>query len=330
MKAVIWTSYGPPEVLCLREVEKPVPKDSEVLVRIIATSVFAGDCELRKFDFPVAFWLPLRLMFGLIKPRIRIMGQEFAGVIEAVGRDVDGFREGDEVFAPTPASLGAYAEYLCLPSTHAIARKPASMGFAEAATVPVGGLNALHFLRKASVKAGDRVLINGAGGGIGTLAIQLAKGIGATVTAVDHPDTLAALRNLGADHVIDYTREDFTRNGERYDVIIDIVGKSPYARSVNSLASNGRYILGNPRLAGMLRALLTSLTGGKKVIVAVAPYRKEDLERLAMLIDEGKFRAVVDATWPLEKITEAHAYVDSGRKTGSVAITVAQSSRSHA
>jgi len=330
VKAVIWTSYGPPEVLCLREVEKPVPKDGEVLVRIFATSVFAGDCELRKFDFPFSFWLPLRFMFGLFKPRLRIMGQELAGVVEAVGRDVDGFGEGDEVFAPAATTLGAYAEYLCLPSTHPIALKPANISFAEAATVPVGGLNALHFLRKAAVKAGDRVLIAGAGGGIGTIAVQLAKGVGANVTAVDHPDKLTVLRNLGADHVIDYTREDFTKNGEHYDVIIDIVGRSPYSRSVNSLAINGRYVLGNPRLAGMLRALLTSLTGSKKVIVAVAPYRKADLEYLGKLIEEGKVRAVIDRTWPLEKITEAHAYVDSGRKTGSVAITVAQNNQSHA
>lgn len=330
MKAVIWTRYGPPEVLHLREVEKPVPQDDEVLVRIFATSAFAGDCELRKFDFPVSFWLPLRFMFGLFKPRIRVMGQELAGVIEAIGKDVEGFRVGDEVFAPTDTSLGAYAEYLCLPSTHPIAAKPANLSFAEAATVPVGGLNALHFLRKAAVKAGDRVLMNGAGGGIGTIAIQLAKATGATVTAVDHPDKLAVLRSLGADHVIDYTREDFTQNGEQYDVIIDIVGKSNYSRSVRSLAGNGRYVLGNPRLPGMLRALLTSLTGSRKVIVAIAPYRKENLEYLRKLIEQDKIKPVVDRTWPLEKITEAHAYVDSGKKTGSVAITVAQNSQPHA
>jgi len=324
VKAVIWTKYGPPDVLRLREIPKPAPGDDEVLVRIIATSVFAGDCELRKFDFPLSFWLPLRFMFGLFKPRIRIMGQEFAGVVEAVGKNVEGYGIGDPVYAPTEASLGAYAEYLCLKSTHPIAKKPANMGFAEAATVPVGGLNALHFLKKADIRAGQKVLINGAGGGIGTIAIQLAKAAGATVTAVDHRDKLAVLGTLGADHVIDYTREDFTRNGERYDVIIDIAGKSHYARSVRSLVENGRYILGNPRLTGALRSLLTSLTSRRKVIVAVAPYRKEDLEYLGGMIEAGKVRAVVDRTWPLESIAEAHAYVDSGRKTGSVAITVAE------
>jgi len=329
MKAVIWTKYGPPDVLRLGEVRKPEPGDDEVLVRIIATSVFAGDCELRKFDFPVSFWLPLRFMFGLVRPRVRIMGQEFAGVVEAVGKNVDRFRPGDEVFAPTEASLGAYAEYLCLPSTHPMAKKPANMGFAEAATLPVGALNALHFLRKADLRPGQHVLLNGAGGGIGTIAIQLAKAAGATVTAVDHRDKLAVIRSLGADHVIDYTQEDFTRNGERYHAIVDIAGTSPYARSVRSLVRNGRFVLGNPRLTGALRAVLTSLTGRRKVIVAAAPYRTEDLEHLAGMAERGEIRAVIDRTWPLEKIAEAHAYVDSGRKTGSVAVTVAQNIKPH-
>jgi NADPH:quinone reductase-like Zn-dependent oxidoreductase len=329
VKAAIWTKYGPPDVLRIRDIPKPEPGDGEVLVRIVATSVFAGDCELRKFDFPVSFWLPLRLMFGLFKPRIRIMGQEFAGVIEAVGKNVEGFSAGDEVFAPTEASLGAYAEYLCLPSTHPISKKPANLSFAEAATIPVGGLNALHFLRKAEVRTGDKVLINGAGGGIGTIAIQLAKAAGATVTAVDHRDKLAALGALGADHVIDHTREDFTRNGERYDVIIDIAGRSHYSRSVRSLVKDGRYILGNPRLTGALRSLLTKLISGRRVIVAVAPYRKEDLEYLRGTIEAGKVRAVVDRTWPLDSIAEAHAYVDSGKKTGSVAIIVAENTNAH-
>lgn len=330
MKAVIWTKYGPPDVLRLREIERPAPKDNEVLVKIHATSVFAGDCELRQFDFPISFWLPLRFMFGLLRPRIAVMGQELAGVIEAVGRDVEEFREGDEVFAPTQASLGAYAEYLCLPCTHPIAIKPANISFSEAATVSVGGLNALHFLKKADVRAGEKVLINGAGGGIGTIAIQAARAIGAKVTAVDRRDKLAALRALGADHVIDYTREDFTRNGERYDVIIDLAGKSPYSRSVKSLEKNGRYVLGNPRLSGMLRAPLTSLTGSRKVIVAVAPYRADDLERLRKLIEQGEVKAVIDRSYPLELIAEAHAYVESGKKTGSVAITVAQNNPAHA
>jgi len=330
MKAVVWTSYGPPDVLEIREIAKPAPKDDEVLVKIIATSVFAGDCELRRFDMPLSFWLPLRFMFGLFKPRFRIMGQELAGVIEAAGKDVEAYKPGDEVFAPTEASLGAYAEYLCLPATHAIAKKPANMSFEEAATIPVGGLNALHFLRKAEVRAGESVLINGAGGGIGTIAIQLAAALGARVTAVDRGDKLALLRSLGAERVIDYTKEDFTRRGEQYDVIIDIAGTSPYSRTLKTLTKNGRYILGNPRLPGMLRALWTSLTGRRKVIVAVTGYRSEDLDQLRNMIERGEIKAVIDRTWPLAAIREAHAYVDDGRKTGSVAITVANINQSHA
>ncbi len=324
MKAVIWTNYGPPGVLQLREIETPAPRDNEILIKIIATSVFAGDCEMRKFDFPVSFWIPLRLMFGLFKPRIQILGQELAGVVEAVGKDVRNFRIGDEVFAPTEAGFGAYAEYLCLPSTHPIALKPVNMGFAEAATVPVGGLNALHFVRKANVQAGEKVLINGAGGGIGTIAIQLAKLSAAEVTAVDSTEKLPMLRSLGADKVIDYTCEDFTRNGEHYDVIIDVVGKSPYARSVKSLCRNGRYVLGNPRLPGMLRSLWTSVLGKKKVMVAVTGYKTDQLEYLKQMIDQGKIRTVIDRTYSIEQVAEAHAYVDTGRKAGSVAIIVAQ------
>ena len=324
MKAVVWTKYGPPEVLRLQDVEKPVPGDDEILIKIFATSVFAGDSELRRFAAPVSFWLPMRFLFGLFKPRFKIMGQEFSGVIEAVGKNVTRYRVGDEIFAPTAIRLGAYAEYLCLPATHPIALKPSNISFAEAATVPVGGLNALNFLRKADLRPGEQVLINGAGGGIGTIAIQLARAAGARVTAVDHGDKLPALQSLGAEHVIDYTREDFTSNGQRYDAIIDIVGKSPYSRSLKSLAENGRYILGNPRLPGALRSMWTSRTGGRKVIVAITGYKTEDLDYLAGVIANGTVRPVIDRTYTLDEIIQAHAYVDSGRKTGSVAVTVAQ------
>jgi len=272
----------------------------------------------------------MRIMFGLRKPRFRIMGQELAGIVEAVGRDVERFKPGDEIFAPTELSLGAYAEYLCLQSTHAIARKPANMSFEEAATMPVCGLNALHFLSKAGVRAGEKVLINGAGGGIGTIAIQLARAYGARVTAVDRGDKLAVLRSLGAERVIDYTQEDFTRQGEHYDVIIDIAGTSPYSRSLKTLAKDGRYVLGNPRLPGMLRTIWTSLIGRRKVIVAITGYRTEDLERLRDMIEQGQVKAVIDRTWPIAEIRDAHAYVDAGRKTGSVAITVANKNQTHA
>lgn len=324
MKAAILTGYGPPEVLELKEVETPTPADDEVLVRIVAATVFAGDCEMRAFDFPAAFWLPLRLMFGLTKPRknVQIPGQELAGVIQAVGKDVTGFKKGDEVFAPLE-KFGGCAEYVCLNAKKAIAIKPVNMSFEEAATVPVGGLNALHFVRKANIGSGDKLLINGAAGSIGTFAVQIAKIRGAQVTAVDGTRKLDMLRSIGADKVIDYTQEDFTRNGETYDAIIDVVGKSPYSRSVCSLNDNGRYILGNPRFSGFFRGLWTSMTSGKKVIAALTGYRTADLVFLRELIEAGTLRTVIDRRFPLEKIVAAHRYVESGEKTGHVVITVA-------
>ncbi len=324
MKAIIWTRYGPPDVLELREVETPTPANDEVLVRIIAATVFAGDCEMRAFDFPVSFWLPLRLMFGLIKPRkkVQIPGQELAGVIEAVGIDITGFKKGDEVFAPLE-KFGGCAEYLCLSSKNALATKPANMSFEEAATVPVGGLNALHLVRKGNIESGDKVLINGAAGSIGTFAVQIAKTLGAHVTAVDSTKKLDMLRSIGADKVIDYTQEDFTQNGETYDVIIDVVGKSPYSRSVRSLNENGRYILGNPRFSGFFRGLWTSMTSSKKVIAALTGYRTADLVFLKELIEAGKLRTVIDRHYSLEQIADAHRYVETGQKTGHVVITVA-------
>lgn len=323
MKAIIWPEYGPPDVLQLQEVETPTPGDDEVLIRIVATTVFAGDCEMRAFDFPVSFWLPLRLMFGLRRPKrkIQIPGQELAGVIEAVGADVTRFKKGDQVFAPLE-TFGAYAEYLCLSDKKTIATKPANMSFEEATTVPVGGLNALHFVRKGAIGEGQKVLINGAAGGIGTFAVQIAKMLGAEVTAVDSTNKLDMLLSIGADAVVDYTREDFTRNGEIYDVIIDVVGKSPFSRSVRSLGSNGRYILGNPRFSGLFRGLWTSMTSSKKVIAALTGYRTEDLLYLKELIEAGKIRTVIDRRFPLEQIADAHRYVETGQKTGHVVITV--------
>jgi len=321
MKAVIWTMYGPPDVLELREVEKPSPRDNEVLIKIVAATVFAGDCEMRRFDFPISFWLPLRLMFGLTKPRIHILGQELAGEIEATGKEVTQFKIGDPVFAPTDRKFGAYAEYICLPATHPMAIKPANMTFEEAATLPVGGLNALHFLRKGNIQSGQKVLINGAGGGIGTYAVQIAKTFGAEVTAVDSAEKLDMLRSIGADHVIDYTREDFTRKSETYDVIIDVVGKSSFSGSVKALRPNGRYVLGNPRFPGMIRGLWTSMTGSKKVVVALTDYKTGDLDLLRELAEAGKLKSVIDRRYSLEQLTEAHRFVETGQKKGHVVIS---------
>jgi 2-desacetyl-2-hydroxyethyl bacteriochlorophyllide A dehydrogenase len=322
MKAVIWTKYGSPDVLELREVEKPTPGDDEILIKIFAATVFAGDCEMRGFDFPISFWLPMRLLLGLTKPRIKILGQELAGEIEAVGKEVTQFKKGDQVFAPTDRNFGAYAEYICLPESNPMAKKPDPMSFAEAATVPVGGLNALHFLRKGNIQGGQKVLINGAGGGIGTFAVQIANSFGAEVTAVDSTAKLDMLLAIGADHVIDYTQKDFSQDGEIYDVIIDLVGKRSFSQCLRSLKQNGRYVLGNPKLSGMLGALWTKMTSSKKVIVALAGYKTEDLVFLKELIEAGKIKSVIDRRYPLAQVAEAHRYVETGQKKGNVVITV--------
>ncbi len=326
MKAIVWTRYGPPEGLQLREVEKPVPKDNEVLIRICASNVTAGDCEARRLDFPLGLGPFVRLYVGVSKPkRITILGQELAGEIESVGRDVVQFKEGDRVFASTGFGFGGYAEYVCLPERSdmgALAVMPANMTFEEAAAVPVGGLEALHFLRKADLQAGKKLLINGAGGSIGTIGTQLAKHYGAEVTAVDSTKKLEMLGSIGADQVIDYTREDFTRRGETYDAIFDVIGKSPYSRSITVLNEGGYYLLANPRLSYRLRARWTSMTGSKTVVSGAASHRAEDLVFLRKLIEAGKIRTVIDRTFPLEQMAEAHRFVERGGKLGNVIITV--------
>ncbi|MBA2345853.1 MAG: NAD(P)-dependent alcohol dehydrogenase [Rubrobacter sp.] len=321
MKAMVYTEYGSPDVLQLKEVEKPTPSDNEVLIRIDATTVTAADCELRSLKLPIWLRLPIRIYLGLIRPGNKILGQELAGEIEAVGKDVKQFRNGDQVFASTGLGLGTHAEYTCLPESGMLAIKPANMTYEEAAAVPLGGLNALHFLRKGNVQSGQKVLINGAGGSIGTFAVQLARYFGAEVTAVDSTGKLDMLRSIGADHVIAYTQEDFTRNGETYDVIFDVVGKSSFTRSVRSLKHNGRYLLANPRPSQMVRGLWTSRSS-KKVIFGAASEKNEDLIFLKDLIEAGKIQSVIDRRYPLEHIAEAHRYVDTGHKKGNVVIAV--------
>jgi NADPH:quinone reductase-like Zn-dependent oxidoreductase len=322
MKAIVAVKYGPPEVLQLKEVDKPAPEDNEVLIKIYAATVFTGDCEMRCSKFPWWIWLPLRLMMGLTKPKRPILGQELAGIIEAVGRDVTRFKAGDPVFANTGPRFGAYAEYVCLPEAGPIAIKPANMNFEQAAAVPTGGLNALHFLRRANIQPGQKVLIYGACGSIGTFGVQLAKYFGAHVTAVDRKEKLDTLRAIGADHVIDYKQEDFTRNGVTYDVIFDVVGKSPFSRSLKSLSQSGYYIFANPRALPMLRGLWANRRGAQKVMFALARERPEDLVYLKERIEAGEIKSVIDRIYPLEQIVEAHRYVDTGRKQGNVVITV--------
>jgi NADPH:quinone reductase-like Zn-dependent oxidoreductase len=327
MKAIIWTKYGPPEVLQLKEVEKPVPKDDEVLIKIYAATVTAGDCEQRGLKLPFLYSLPMRLYIGLKRPKsITILGMDLAGEIEAAGKDVKLFKKGDQVFAATGfVSMGTYAEYICLPEENgegALAIKPSNMTYEESAGVPTGGLEALHFLRKGSIQSGENVLINGAGGTIGTFAVQLAKYFGANVTGVDSTEKMDMLHLIGADHVIDYTQEDFTKSGNTYDVIFDVVGKSSFSGSIRLLKQNGRYIFANPGLSQMLRGLWTSMTTSKKVIFGAASRKTEDLVFLKELIETGKIKSVIDRRYPLEQAAEAHRYVEKGNKKGNVVLTV--------
>jgi len=328
MKAIVWTRYGPPDVLQFKEVEKPTPRDNEVLVKVHATTVTAGDCELRGLKLPIYFRLPLRIYMGLRKPtRVTIPGMELAGEIESTGKDVTRFRQGDQVFGSTGFGLGAYAEYKCLPEEPVqvegvLAIKPANMTYEEAAAVPIGGLEALHFLRKGNIQRGQKAIIIGAGGSIGTFAVQLARYFGAEVTGVDSTEKLDMLRSLGADHVIDYTEEDFTESGETYDVIFDVVGKSSFSRSLRSLKQNGRYLLANPGLSQRVRGPWASMRSNKKVILGAASHKTDDLLFLKELIEAGTVKSVVDRRYPLAQAAEAHRYVESGRKKGNVVIAV--------
>ena len=326
MKAMVWTNYGSPEVLQLQEVAKPTPKDNEVLIKVHAATVTLGDCELRSLRIASWMRLPLRLYVGIRKPvRITILGQELAGEVTAVGAAVTQFKPGDQVFGPTMLRTGAYAEYAALSEKYLVS-KPADLSYEEAATIPTGGVNGWHFLNEAKVQAGESVLINGAGGSIGTYAVQIAKALGAEVTAIDRGDKLAMLRSIGADQVIDYQQEDFTKNRQRYDVIIDVVGKSPFGPSVKVLKPNGRYILGNPSMASMFRARLTPLPAGKKATFAVASYKAEDYTALKALLAAGKIKPIIDRRYPLAQLAEAHRYVEDGHKQGNVIILVENAS----
>lgn len=329
MKAVITTKYGPPEVLEIRDVEKPVPGDDDILIRIHATTVTAGDCEIRSLKLPLGYQLILRMGFGFTKPRNKIPGTEVAGEIEAVGREVTQFSVGDQVFGATGMTFGANAEYVSLPEKPGqmeggVVRMPSNMTFEEAATVPFGGRDALHFLRLGKIQNGQKILINGAGGSIGTFAIQLAKLDGAEVTAIDSTTKLDMLRDLGADHVIDYTKEDFTKNGEVYDVIFDVIGKISFPNTKASITPNGTYLLANP-VSQMTQALWTRMRSSNKVIMETASGTIADLIYLRGLIEERKLRTVIDRTFPLEEIIEAHRYVEKGGKLGNVVITVGNS-----
>jgi NADPH:quinone reductase-like Zn-dependent oxidoreductase len=319
MKAIVATKYGPPDVLQLKEVKRPTPKDNEVLIRVHATTVTSGDVWIRGSTFASWFWLPGRIMYGLRKPRKPIPGNELAGEIESVGKDVTQFRKGDQVFGIIWETSfgGANAEYKCLPEG-GVAIKPANMTYEEAAAVPIGGLTALHLLRKGDIQSGQKVLIFGASGSVGTFAVQLARYFGAEVTGVCSTTNIEMVKSLGADKVIDYTKEDFTKSGQTYDIIFDAVRKTSFSRCKSSLKQRGIYITVDWPL---LQALWTSIVGSKKVVLGIAN-RIEDLTFLRELIEAGKLKSVIDRCYPLGQTAEAHRYVEKGHKKGNVVITV--------
>jgi NADPH:quinone reductase-like Zn-dependent oxidoreductase len=324
MKAIVCTKYGPPEVLQLIDVEKPTPKDNEVLIRVHATTVTSGDVRLRSFTWATWFWLPGRVMYGLTKPRKKIPGNELAGEIEAVGKYVTRFRKDEPVFGIIWETSfgGAYAEYICLPEK-CLATKPANMTYEEAAAVPIGGLTALVLLRKGKIKSEQKVIILGASGSVGTFAVQLARYFGAEVTGVCSTKNIELVKSLGAHKVIDYTKEDFTKNGQTYDIIFDAVMKTSFSQCKSSLAPKGVFITVDYPL---LQALWTSIAGSRKVVFGIAN-RIEDLVFLRELIEAGKLKSVIDKSYPLEQAAEAHRYVEKGHKKGNVVITVGHNNK---
>ncbi|MBT3225197.1 MAG: NAD(P)-dependent alcohol dehydrogenase [Calditrichaeota bacterium] len=323
MKAIVYTKYGLPDVLQLKEIDKPTPKDDEVLIKVHAVEATKGDCEMRSFNFAVKwFWLPLRFVFGLTKPKRQVLGGYFAGEIESVGKDVSKFKKEDQIFGSTKLQLGAYGEYMCLPASYTLVPKPSNMSFEEAAAVPLGGLNALHFMRKANIRKSEKVLINGAGGSIGTFAVQIAKSMGAEVTAVDSTIKKEMLLQVGSDHFFDYTKEDFSKSGQTYDVIFDMVAKGSYAKCVKALNPKGRYLMGNPRLSDMLRSFLTTRFTDKRAMFVFAGELEEELVALKEMIEEGKLKSIVDKIYPLERAAEAHRRVEAEQRLGIVVLSM--------
>lgn len=322
MRAMVYERYGSPDVLRQKDVIKPSPRDNEVLIKIHAATVTSADCRLRSLNLPTGFGLVSRLVFGITKPRQPVLGSELAGEIESIGKNVSRFKVGDPVFALSGFGMGAHAEYKCIPEDGAVALKPPNLSFDEAVAMPFGGTTALDFLRRGQLKTGEKVLVNGASGSVGTAAVQLAKHFGAEVTGVCSAANMDLVRSLGAAHVIDYGREDFTHNGSAYDLIIDTAGSAPFSRSKDSLKEGGRLLLVLAGLPSMLPIPWVSLTTSKRIIAGPATERAEDLQFLAELARLGEFRPVIDRRYSFEQIPQAHRYVDTGRKKGNVVITL--------
>lgn len=302
MRAIVCTKYGSPDVLELQEIQKPVPRDHEILIKIHATTVTSGDCRIRSFKSPPLFWIPMRIVLGFTKPRNPVLGVELAGVVEEIGKNVKRFTIGDEVYALSGMRCGAHAEYICMSECAIVAIKPANASYEEAAAIPFGGTTALHFFRKGKLQKGQKVLIYGASGSVGTAAVQLAKYFGAEVTGACSGGNVELVKSLGADHVIDYTKEDFTSSQKRYDIIFDAVGKTTKSSCKKALTPNGQFLTVDGQ--------------------GIAKVRTEDMDFLRELVEKGHIKAVIDRRYPLQQIPEAHRYVETGRKKGNVVITV--------
>lgn len=317
MKAAVYTQYGPPEVLQVTDVPKPIPKKNEMLVKIKATAVNSGDWRLRKAD-PYA----VRFIFGLTKPRIHILGTVFSGEVEAIGEGVKNFKVGDSVFGHTDMTLGSYAQYKCIPENGSVAIKPSEISHVQAAVIPFGAVTALHFLKKANVNPGQKVIIIGASGAVGSAAVQLAKSFGAIVTGVCSTANVELVKSIGADNVIDYTKQDFTQSEGMFDVIFDTVNTMSVPNALKVLAQNGVMMLSAAGMSEMFQALWFSATGNRRILTGVITHTAADIIFLKQLVETGRFKPIIDRTYPIEKIAEAHAYVEKGHKKGNVAIEV--------
>ncbi|MFV2046176.1 NAD(P)-dependent alcohol dehydrogenase [Metabacillus sp. YM-086] len=322
MKAIVYSRYGPPDVLEVKQVKKPIPKDNEILVKVKATTVTVADIRSRSFTVPPAFWLPARITLGLRQPKKEILGMELAGEVELIGRNVKKFKKGDQVFAATLTDFGAYAEYKCLKEDGPVAIKPSNISFGEAAAIPIGARTALYFLRKAGIKSGHDVLVYGASGSVGSYAVQIAKYLGANVTGVCSTSNLELVKSLGADKVIDYTAEDFANIDETYDVIFEAVNKSSFSVCIKLLKKNGTYINVTDPLPNA-QMLWTKMTTNKKLLLSRnSPESSEALNFLKELVEMGKLKVLVDRYYSFDEIVEAHRYVEKGHKKGNVVINV--------